>query len=160
MDGATNIRIHVDGVNDDNLVLIMIGNVTKSVADILQWLAEIFPPVRRDQKDFPTRSFAAGRKAVAIEPHLRHPLNGIDNGVAGQHNVVFGNAFLEQFTTRAYRRRKMKIGCGPDNAAMHLFRKRMQPVVRAQPGFDMSHSYSTIEGCQRRRSDRCCISLN
>src|SRR5947208_17018172 len=92
----------------------MIGNVTKSVADILQWFPEIFTPVRRDQKDFPTRPVAAGRKAVAIEPPRRHPLNGIDNGVAGQHNVAFGNAFREQFTPRAYRRRKMKTRCGPD----------------------------------------------
>ena len=73
---------------------------------------------------------------------------------------IFGDPFLKQILTSSSGGREMQGGDATGQNAIRLFRKRCAHVSGSQSGFDMTHGYASVKGCNRTTHHRGGVTLN
>ncbi|MCY1539258.1 hypothetical protein D9M68_748370 [compost metagenome] len=107
-------------------------------ADVLQALAEVLAPVRRDQ-----HKIAVGKQVRHLAlvgpcaPLRLNQADGIDHGVAAGHDVAGRDALGQQVGAGLGRGREMPLGQARDHGPVGLFRKRAVAVAGAQARLDV-----------------------
>src|SRR2546425_5764469 len=75
-------------------------------------------------------------------------------------DAVLGHSVSQEILSRALGWRKMQVSQKTYKTPVDFFRKRMPPIERSQPRFDVTNSDLLIESSQRRRHYRRGITLN
>ncbi len=80
---------------------------------------------------------------------VANPVKGINDGVAGNFDTVFSDAFTKQVRCRAFGRGEMQGRKRPCDLAVHLFRPRGIDIACAKARFDMADGNLLVIGGHR-----------
>src|SRR2546422_4759946 len=90
----------------------------------------------------------------------RDRLQCVNNRVSSNEDAVLGHSVSQEILSRALGWRKMQVSQKTYKTPVDFFRKRMPPIERSQPRFDVTNSDVLIESSQRGGHDGRGITLN
>src|SRR5436189_1323763 len=90
----------------------------------------------------------------------RDRLQCVNNRISGNEDAVLGHTVSQEILPRALGWRKMQVSQKTYKTSVDFFRKRMPPIERSQPRFDVTNSNTLIESSERGRHYGCGIALN
>src|SRR2546426_2024542 len=90
----------------------------------------------------------------------RDRLQCVNNRISGNEDAVLGHTVLQEILPRALGWRKMQVSQKTYKTPVDFFRKRMPPIERSQPRFDVTNFNVLIESSQRGRHYGRGITLN
>lgn len=139
-------RVHVDGV--DRLgVRMLLHHAADGAEHAVHGLAQVLAAVRRDEDE----AGALGPLELRVGVAPAHGgAQGVDAGVAGDPNLGFGLALVEQVLLARLRRGEIVLAHDVDGLAVELLRPGAVDVVRAQAGLDVPHGDLQVEARERR----------
>src|SRR2546421_5888602 len=87
-------------------------------------------------------------------------LQCVNDRVSSNEDAILGHSVAQEILSRALGRRKMQVSQKTHKTSVDLFRKRMSPIERPQPRFNVTNSNILIESRERCRHYGCGIALN
>ena len=154
-DRLLHVGVQVHGV-DQLDVAVALDQRPQGAAQLLEGRPEVLAPVRRHQDQAAPLREVRERAPVARGDVARHPLQGVDDGVAGDGDLVCGYVLAEQVVARPVGRGEVPLGERGRHRPVELLRERSVLPPRAQPGLDVADGNPRVErgqrGGERRRS--------
>lgn len=162
VDGAAHVGIEVHRVDEVD-VGIFLCQALDGAAHADEAVAEVFAAVAGDEHEAsavfqPVGVVAAAEEfgseffseACVVPDFVDHPVEGVDDGVAGDGDGAVGDVFFEQVFAAEGGGREVVGGDASRQLAVHLFGPRAVDVVGAESCFDVSDGYLPVEcgeGC-------------
>ena len=139
-------RVHVDGV--DRLgVGVLLHHAADGAEHAVHGLTEVLSTVGRDEDE----AGALGPIELGVGVALANGgAQGVDAGVAGDPDLRFGLALVEQVLLARLRGGEVVLAHDVDGLAVELLGPGAVDVVRAQAGLDVPHGNLQVETRERR----------
>lgn len=140
----TDERVHVDGV--DRLgVGVLLHHAADGAEHSVHGLAQVLAAVRRDEDEAGALSPLELGMGVAL---AHGGAQGVDAGVAGDPDLRFRLALVEQVLLGRLRGGEVVLAHDVDDLTVELLRPGTVDVVRAQAGLDVPHGDLQVEACE------------
>ena len=160
VDGAAHVGVEVHGVDEVHFG-VAFGQRLDGTAHREEAFAEVFAAVSGDEHEAASAREAADVVACLTEVILDvcaqacvglyapdYPMEGIDDGVARDPDVVCRDVFGQQVVAAQRRGGEVAGGQARGELAVHLLGPGAEDVVRAEAGLDVPDRDSGVEGGQ------------
>ncbi len=138
-------RIEVNGI-DYFHILILLSDHSQAMADLLESLKRLPPMAGHQDQPFPLELEPIVRGEFSLESVLNLklflplgcPQEGVDYGIAGDEDLLFGDSLTEEILPRHFGRGKEEVGESVTQLAVGLLGKGREFIVSPQPCLDMA----------------------